>query len=219
MHGLFAPQSMKTVAIFGGTFDPIHNGHLQSALELKQQLQLDEVRLLPCHRPPHRDTPSCSSSQRLDMVQLAVTDTDLIVDDREMLRPGLSYSIDTLEQYRHELGSDVSLCWIMGTDAFAQFDRWHRWQDFLSLAHIIVISRPGAKLPVVGPLAELAAQYQCTDENELQVRPNGSVLFLTLQPYPISATGIRSAIATNQSVERFLPTAVLNYIHVHQLYQ
>ncbi len=210
---------MKTIAIFGGTFDPIHNGHLQSALELKRQLQLDQVRLLPCHRPPHRDTPGCSSSQRLEMVQLAVAGTDLIVDDREMLRPGLSYSVDTLEQYRREFGDAVSLCWVMGTDAFAHFDRWHRWQDFLSLAHIIVISRPDAPLPTAGPIAELAARHQLTDESDLQVRPSGSILFVTLQPYPISATGIRAAIASEKKVARFLPAAVLNYIHVHQLYQ
>ena len=100
---------MKTVAIFGGTFDPIHNGHLQSALELKQQLQLDQLRLLPCHRPPHRDTPGCSSEQRLEMVRLAVAGSDLVVDDREIQRPGLSYSVNTLEQYRGDLGDNTSL--------------------------------------------------------------------------------------------------------------
>ncbi|MEH6911035.1 MAG: nicotinate-nucleotide adenylyltransferase [Oceanicoccus sp.] len=210
---------MKTIAIFGGTFDPIHNGHLQSALELKQQLKLDQMRLLPCHRPPHRDVPGCTGSQRLEMVRLAITGTDLIVDDREMLRPGLSYSVDTLEQYRREFGDETSLCWVMGTDAFAHFDRWHRWQEFLSLAHIIVISRPDAQLPSDGPIAELVSQHQFTEESDLHVRPNGSILFVTLQPYPISATGIRAAIASEEEVEQFLPAAVLNYIHLHQLYQ
>jgi nicotinate-nucleotide adenylyltransferase len=210
---------MKTIAIFGGTFDPIHNGHLQSALELKQQLKLDQVRLLPCHRPPHRDVPGCSGLQRLEMVRLAAKGTDLIVDDREMLRSGLSYSVDTLEQYRHEFGDETSLCWVMGTDAFAHFDRWHRWQEFLSLAHIIVISRPDAPLPSDGPIAELVSQHQFTEESDLHVRPNGSILFVTLQPYPISATGIRAAIANVKEVKQFLPTAVLNYIHLHQLYQ
>lgn len=210
---------MKTIAIFGGTFDPIHNGHLQSALELKQQLKLDQVRLLPCHRPPHRDTPGCTGAQRLEMVRLAAMDTDLIVDDREMLRPELSYSVDTLEQYRREFGGETSLCWIMGTDAFAGLDRWHRWQEFLSLAHIIVINRPDAQLPTTGPIAELVARYQFADESELHVKPKGSILFVTLQPYPISATGIRAAIASNKKVDQFLPAGVLNYIHVHQLYQ
>jgi len=210
---------MKTVAIFGGTFDPIHNGHLQSALELKQQLQLDQLRLLPCHRPPHRDTPGCSSEQRLEMVRLAVAGSDLVVDDREMQRPGLSYSVNTLEQYRCELGDNTSLSWVMGTDAFAHFDSWHRWQEFLSLAHIIVINRPDAELPASGPVAELAAQHQVIDAAELRSRPCGSILFVTLQPYPISATGIRQGIAENRPIEQFLPAAVLNYIHIHQLYR
>lgn len=210
---------MKSIALFGGTFDPIHNGHVQSALELKQRLSLDELRLIPCHLPPHRQLPGCSSEQRLSMVKLAVADSGLLVDDRELKRDSVSYSVETIEQLRQTLGEQVSLSWVMGADAFAAFDRWHRWQDFLALAHIIVMARPGETLPSQGPVAQLLSQHRASKVDELKCRPSGTIWFESLTPYPISATAIRAAIRNNQAVGEYIPAGVLHYIQSHQLYQ
>ncbi len=212
---------MKSIALFGGTFDPIHQGHVQSAIELKQRLSLDELRLIPCHLPPHRATPGCSSQQRLAMVELAIAGTGLIVDDRELHRDKLSYSIDTLESLRNELGDEVSLSWVMGTDAFAAFDRWHRWQDFLVVAHLIVMKRPGEVLPQTGPIAQLIEQHQTESADSLHRQAAGSIRFESLTPYPVSATEIRAALSSQQDtskLEHSMAPSVLHYIQSHQLY-
>ncbi len=207
-----------SLAIFGGTFDPVHNGHLKSALELKQRLPLDRVFLLPCHLPPHRDMPGCTSEQRLDMLRLAVAGTELLIDDRELWRERTSYSVETLEDLRCEYGDEISICWVMGTDAFAGFDRWHRWQDFLSLSHIIVITRPNESLPTSGPLVELIEHHRASTVSELQQVTAGRIWFETLTPYDISATAVRAAIAGDEPVADMLPADVLHYIQQHRLY-
>ena len=212
---------MKSIALFGGTFDPVHQGHVQSAIELKQRLSLDELRLVPCHLPPHRATPGCSSQQRLAMVELAIADTGLAVDDRELRRDKLSYSIDTLESLRSELGEQVSLSWVMGTDAFAGFDRWHRWQDFLALAHLVVIKRPEEVLPETGAVTELMMQYQAGSADVLHRQAAGSIVFESLTPYSVSATDIRAILSGQQDsgkLEHSMAKAVLDYIQTHQLY-
>ena len=209
---------MKTVAIFGGTFDPIHNGHVHSALELKQRLSLSELRLLPCHIPPHRDIPGASGQQRLAMTKLAVEGTGLLVDARELNKDGYSYTVETLEQIREELEQPTSLLWVMGSDAFAELDTWYRWQDLLSLAHIVVMARPDQTVPECGPVAELAANHRAERVSELQDSTAGLVWFESLTPYPVSATAIRETLAKQGSVAHYLPTEVENYIHNHRLY-
>ena len=210
---------MKTIAIFGGTFDPIHLGHLQSALELKQRLQLDELRMLPCHLPPHRGSPGCSSRQRLEMVRLACADTGLSVDDRELRRSGTSFSVDTLEELRAELGDAVSIIWVMGADAFNGLDTWHRWRDVLQLAHIVVIARPGETLPADGPVAELLQCRRTDDPERLRGAPCGCILPLSLSPYAIAATDIRASLKKGEAVDHVLPGGVVNYINTHHLYR
>ncbi len=212
---------MKTLAIFGGTFDPVHKGHVQSAQELKQRLQFDELRLLPCHIPPHRESPGCSSKHRLAMVRLAIENTDLLVDDREVQRDATSYSVETLEALRQEYGENISISWVMGTDAFVDLASWHRWRELLNLAHIIVMARPGEPLPVEGEVADLLAQRNVDETGQVEVLSStaaGRICLQTLTPYPISATAIRAALKNNQSAESYLHPAVLHYIQSHQLY-
>ncbi len=233
-------KSRGTVALFGGTFDPVHNGHIQSAIELNKRLLLDELRFLPCHRPVHRAKPGCNSEQRLAMVTLAVESefsdsasangkdaqvTTVRVDDREMQRDGKSYSIETIEEVRKEIGDEVSLIWVMGTDSFAGFDQWYRWQDFLALAHIVVIKRPDSFLPTEGAIAELIETSSAKSCDELKQCSAGLVWFESLKPFPISATAIRHDIAAGKTVAshnrlgEHVPAVVLNYIEEHQLYR
>ena len=146
---------LKLQGYFGGTFDPIHNGHLRMALELSEQLQFDEFSLVPCHRPPHRESPGCSDRVRAEMVELAIADCDsLRMDDRELKRDSLSYSIDTLRQLREEYGEQVSLCWCVGMDSLVNLSSWYRWRELLDFAHLVVVARPGWDLPESGEVAQ-----------------------------------------------------------------
>jgi nicotinate-nucleotide adenylyltransferase len=209
---------LKTIALFGGTFDPVHNGHLRSAQELKQRLALDELRLLPCHRPPHRESPRCSSEHRLAMVELAAVGSGLLVDDREIKLDGISYSVETLAQLRSELGSQVSLLWVMGSDAFTHLDQWHRWRELLDFAHLVIMMRPDAELPKAGVLLEMLHRYKIDDARMLSQRAAGCIYIVQLTPYPVSATAIRRAIAVREPVADYLPLSVQDYIERYQLY-
>lgn len=208
------------IGVFGGTFDPVHIGHVQSARELKQLLQLDELRMLPCHRPPHRATPGVSSEDRLAMVELAIADEPgLSVDSRELARDALSYTVDTLAELRSELGEQPALCLVMGTDAFANLTQWHRWQALFSMAHIIVMARPDYVIPSDGELAQLLAERRINNPDQLSDQPAGAILLVSLTAYPVSATSIRHSLASGESVESQLAPAVLHYIEQHQLYR
>ena len=213
-------DASSLVAVLGGTFNPIHNGHLHSAKELKTVLGADELRFIPCHRPPHREQPDVSSQQRLAMVELALTGQEgLVVDDRELKRDQLSYTIDTLSCLRKELGDDVALCWVMGTDAVANIDSWHRWQEILDFAHVVVMARPGESLPETGAVAQWLAEHQVSSVIDVKTQKKGKVLLLNLTPYPVSSTEIRKKIQAGEAVEQLLPSSVLNYIQTHKLYQ
>jgi len=208
----------RTIGIFGGTFDPIHIGHLRLALEIKQWLQLDEMRLLPCHQPPHRATPFVSSEQRVAMLELALRDcTDLRVDTRELLRDKPSYTYDTLCELRAEVGTDASLSLCMGADNFAQLATWHRWQELIRLAHLVVVGRPGAELPETGAIAELLNRHQ-SDSSVISAQAAGAVVVLTPRLLPISSTEVRSLIKSGQSPQFLVPDAVWQFIRENKLY-
>ena len=208
----------KTLGLFGGTFDPIHIGHLRMALELKQQLALDEMRLVPCHRPPHRGQPNASSQERVDMLALALKDCpELVVDTREVNRDRPSYTVETLRELRAELGSDLSLVLCMGADAFAGLASWFCWQELIQLAHIVVVARPGWELPQVGEVADLCREH-AQDAIYLTREACGGVLVQTLRLLPVSATEIREQIREGESAQFLVPDAVWNYINAKQLY-
>lgn len=211
---------MRTrIGIFGGTFNPIHNGHLRLALELKQQLQLDEMRLMPCHRPPHRAAPDVNSQQRVAMARLAIERCSALqLDERELKREQASYTIDTLIDLRRELGHEVSLLWVLGADAFAGLDTWRRWQELLDYAHLVVVGRPGFTLPVSGKVAELLLQKQVL-ASALTERAQGGIFLPELSLLPISSTAIRAQITSGQSPQYLLPEAVWDYIVAERLYQ
>jgi len=209
----------KRIGIFGGTFDPIHIAHLRMALEIKQQLQLDEMHLLPCYLPPHRPAPGATAEQRVDMLNIALQNcAELVVDTRELQRNKPSYTYDTLRELRAEVGDQVSLCLCMGMDSFATLDSWHNWDQLLQLAHIVVVARPGWCLPESGAIANLL-QAQRADVAVIAQQSAGAIVVLEQRLLAISATDIRAQIHAGSSPQFLVPDTVWNYIRAHELYQ
>ena len=207
------------IGILGGTFDPVHFGHLRPALEVREALELEELRLIPSNVPPHRPGPAASPTQRLAMLRAAVGDTPhFIIDERELEREGPSYTIDTLESLRHELGS-VSLCLLIGMDAFLDLPDWHRWEELIEYCHMVVMTRPGAGLPGSGVLAEFVERHRAGDSAMLASRPAGHILFQTVSLLEISATQIRQLRSAGDSVRFLLPDAVREIIQTERLYR
>jgi nicotinate-nucleotide adenylyltransferase len=209
---------VKKIAILGGTFDPVHIGHLRSAVELREQLGCDELRLIPARIPPHRRQPVVSAEHRLRMLQLGVADEPgLLVDDRELQRDGPSYTYDTLRELRTEFGADCSLALVMGADACAALDSWHRWHELFDLAHLVIMARPDVRLPATGVVAD-ALRPRLADAGALGRSPAGTVVRVALTPLPVSATAIRALVAAGRSPRYLLPDAVWRYIVDHRLY-
>lgn len=207
------------IGILGGTFDPIHFGHIKPALELLHKLPLQEIRFIPCHIPPHRDTPAATPEQRWAMLNIVVrSQPGFIADPRELQRDGPSYTVDTLLDLRNELGPDRPLCLIMGNDAFNGLTGWYHWQQILELAHIVVLKRPGSRLPDDGPLADLLLHSSLERPQYLSRSPQGGVLPCEVTPVDISSTAIRNCIQAGESPRYMLPGAVWAYIKRHRLY-
>lgn len=207
----------EAIGLLGGTFDPIHFGHLRSALEVSEQLKLAHVRLIPSARPPHRDTPYATPQQRLMMLHLAMKNADrFVVDDRELQRDGISYSVDTLVSLRDDF-PDNPLFLLLGTDAFLGIQTWHQWERLLELAHIVVIRRPDEIIPM--PM-ELNAWYQqhLAVPNDAQ-RLAGKIWPVTVTQLAISATAIRTDVLEGKSPQFLLPDAVIQLINQLGLYR
>lgn len=206
------------IGIFGGTFDPIHIGHVHCALQVLQQCPLEQVRLMPCHLPPHRVTPGVSAQQRAEMVQLAIAEhPQLILETLELEQHRPSYSAISLQQLQqrypqHKLG------FIMGMDAFNQFTSWHRWQDILHCADLIVCQRPEHS-QLSSDSKALLTQHQMFDVQQLQQQQTGRILLLDNPLQDISATSLRQQLAHSKTPPKGLDTAVWNYIQQHQLYK
>jgi len=203
------------IGILGGTFDPIHYGHLRAAEEARDRLALDEIRFIPAGRPPLRAAPVATGDQRLAMVELAIRGIPgFRADDRELRASGTSYTITTLESLRVELPG-MPLCLLIGMDQFLAFERWHRWQEIPGLVHLVVLSRPGAER---GELPGWARSRLTSRYRDLHETPAGRLAFLPVRPQDISATRIRAALASGGPVAGQLPEAVLAYIRTHHLY-
>lgn len=208
------------IGILGGTFDPIHFGHLRPALDMQQALGLEEVRLLPCRVPPHRGAPHATPEQRLAMLRLAIRgERNLSIDERELQRDGPSYMIDTLLSLRAELGSERPLALLIGMDSLLGLDRWHRWRELLDHCHLVVATRPGWAPPQSGAVAALVQERRAEDVAALRSRPAGKLLFCPVTLLDISASRIRALLAAGKSPRYLLPGTVLGYIHTAGLYQ
>lgn len=206
------------IGILGGTFDPVHFGHLRPALDIQQSIGLDEVRLLPSHVPPHRSQPHATPQQRLAMLQAAVADVPaLTVDTREFERDGPSYTLDTLQALRAELPA-ASLCLLIGMDAFREFASWHRWREIPDYSHLVVMTRPGMSAPEQGEMADFSSLHRVADAATLKSRASGLLLFHPVTQLEISATRIRKILASGQRADFLLPKSVLQVIYGEGLY-
>lgn len=216
------------IGLSGGTFDPIHFGHLRMAQELAETLQLDQVRFIPAARPPHKSSaqarPQVSAEHRAAMVALGIAGNSLFhLDQRELGRAGASYTIDTLLSLREELGAELSLVLLLGSDAFSQFNRWQRWQEILQHCHIALAHRPGTANSLDGEglaqeLETLLCNHYTENAADLHSCATG---FVTMQPVTaldISSTAIRAALQQKHSVRYLVPDSVIDYIASHQLY-
>lgn len=202
------------IGIMGGTFDPIHFGHLRPALEVSERLSLSQVRFIPCRVPPHRDQPMAAAEDRLKMVSLAVKNTpEFRLDDRELQRDGISYSVDTLRSLHEEF--DEPLVLMLGADAFQSFSRWKSWREILEMAHIVISCRPGYKIP---PLDFWAAGRTVQTAESLEHSRAGKLLFIEVTQLAISATDIRRQRLEGLSARYLMPIEVADYITKHQLY-
>lgn len=211
-------MNKSAVGILGGTFDPVHNGHIHLAMFVYNALKLGELRLIPCNRPLLRGAALAKAQQRLHMVQLAVADQPgLIVDDRELQRGGYSYTIDTLLSLRCE-EAKTPLCLIVGIDQFSHFEQWRNWQQIMELAHIIVTTRAGYAFTPSLEVTAALQQRQIQDSNLLTTLPGGTVFFLEVTPLLISATEIRARLREGLDVSAQLPPKVWEYICENKLY-
>ena len=208
------------IGILGGTFDPIHHGHLRTALELLETLELAEVRFSPCRIPAHRGSPQVTAEQRLALVRLALDDQPgFVADDRELRREGTSYMVDTLASLREDVGPETPLCLIVGADAFRELHTWRRWRELTHWAHIVVMQRPGVRQPLPSVLETFINPRLIDDALALRQQPAGGILFQSVTQLDISATQIRALLAHGQSPRYLLPEAALAYIHDGALYR
>ena len=207
------------IGIYGGTFDPIHYGHLRTALEVKEAVGLAEVRFIPCREPPHRNPPEAAPEQRLALLQAALRDVEpgFRIDTRELDRPGPSYMVDTLASLRAELGAEP-LGLILGLDAFAGLDRWHLWRNIFELAHVLVMQRPGTASELPDELRTLLEDRALRAPELLHASPAGRVCVVPVTQLEISASQIRKLIAAGSSPRYLIPDPVIELIRRFGLY-
>jgi nicotinate-nucleotide adenylyltransferase len=202
----------RAMGILGGTFDPIHFGHLRLALELHQAFDLDHIRIVPCSQPVHRKVPVASPEERLAMAKRAIaTESAFKVDDCEIRRKGPSYTIDTLLEFRAK-APQVPFALLLGIDAFLGFTSWNRWQEILDNAHLIVAHRPNYHLPHEGVVAKLLRDRLIEDAQEMRKKIGGSILLHPITSLEISATDIRKQIAMGKNPRYLLPDNVYEHI-------
>lgn len=208
-------------ALFGGTFDPIHYGHLRPVEALAAEVGLSRVTLLPNHVPPHRPQPEANAQQRLKMVELAIADNPLFaVDDRELHRTTPSYTIETLEAIRKERGAQLPLAFIIGQDSLLSLHKWHRWQSLLDTCHLLVLARPGYNDRMdTQELQQWLEQHQVTDATQLSLKPQGYIYLADTPQLEISATEIRQRSHQGLNCDDLLPRSVQRYIELQGLYR
>jgi nicotinate-nucleotide adenylyltransferase len=210
---------MSPIGIFGGTFDPIHYGHLRTAFEILQALRFGELRFVPSGDPPHRGKTYAPASLRLDMVRAATANEPrFIVDDSEVQRQGPSYTVDTLALMRQEQ-PDAPMGLILGMDAFLGLTDWHRWDEILDYAHIVVAHRPGWRAPDIGAIGELITEHGTHRIDDLHERRDNLIYIHAVTQLEISSTEIRDLVGAGRDPRFLMPDVVRNVINESNCYQ
>jgi nicotinate-nucleotide adenylyltransferase len=211
---------MRHIGILGGTFDPIHNGHIRLAIEAQEQLKLDEIKLIPVNIPPHRSIPIVSPAHRLAMMELAIkNEPTLDIDRRELESENISFTINTLKSLRLEFPDDA-LYLIVGRDAFNKIDSWKDWQELLHYAHIIVANRPNELTNNISTeLQNWIDKHQISDQTRLKNKLSGHIYFIDIPMLDISSSMIRQYYSEQKTVNSLLPTLIQEYIKDNHLYR
>lgn len=211
----------RRIGLVGGTFDPPHVGHLALARAARDAFDLDEVRLLPTGRSWQKTGTGASSAQRLAMTRLAVAGLDpaerLTVDDREVRRDGPTYTVDTLRELRVELGAEVALLLVIGSDQLRNLPTWHRWFELFQLAHVATTQRE--RIGLEGLPAELEAELAARGRQSLPDTPAGAIVLFSMPAVPVSATALRAQLQRGERPDGLSPPAVLDYIGSNRLYR
>jgi nicotinate-nucleotide adenylyltransferase len=217
-----SPADLSPIGLLGGTFDPVHLGHLRLAEEAREALGLARLLWLPAGSPPHRKPPRAAAAHRLAMVKLAIAGNEAFsVDDGEVVSAQASYTVVSLERLRVQFGPARPLVVLMGADALLGLPTWHRWREIFGLAHIAVASRPGYSLDAGGLPAALAGEFgtrRASGSGALACAPAGRIVEFGITPLAVSASDIRARIATGRSARYLIPDSVLDYIFRHSLY-
>ena len=196
------------IGIYGGSFDPVHLGHLQTATSIKNELSIDRLFMLPCFEPVHKNSLHYTSQQRLQMLNLAIKEfTNLEIDTQEILRGGSSFMIDTLLDLKESF-KDESICLIIGMDSFINFKTWKNWDEFSKLIHLIVLPRDG-----VQPVSKTLTTFETVENiDKLKSNSSGHLYFSNSQMIDISSSAIRGKIAANQNLDNLLPISIINFL-------
>jgi nicotinate-nucleotide adenylyltransferase len=209
---LIAAERSEPIGIFGGTFDPIHYGHLRTALEMEEALGLARLHFVPCANPPHRAAPMTDGKLRLRLVKAAIRgEPKFVADARELERTGPSYTVDTLVSFRAEFPRR-SLCLLLGMDAFLGLPKWHRWRELLTLAHIAVAHRPGWRAPTTGVLGKLLRERRTADAAGLRRETAGRMYVHPVTQLEISSTDLRAALVAGLDPKFLMPDSVRKII-------
>ena len=209
----------ERIALFGGTFDPVHQGHMNACSQIFEELELTQLFLIPAFRPVHKDLPEVSIQNRLDMLNLSCADYDYIdCDQREITRGGPSYTLFTIQEYR-EQHPDACLFFILGMDALENFDSWYQWRDFLSLVNLVIVDRPGVEPEFSADLQSYLSESETQNLSSFKNSKQGLIFHSKRAMLRYSSTEVRSNIHNPAEITKMLPEKVLNYINQHKLYR
>lgn len=212
-------MSVELLGLYGGTFDPIHNGHILPVSQAAKQIGLNHITLVPCHIPPLKDKPSTQPAQRLDMVNLLCNENPLFeVDDCELIKSSPSYTIETLRGFRDRYPNH-SLCFFMGMDSFSSLPRWHEWQSLLNYCHIVVCKREEQQTQLSTEMKQYFHRFSIDDPTLLRSCLNGSVFMADTSDVPISSSLIRQKVKQKQPWQQYVPESICQYIQKNRLYQ